>query len=155
MIPPKTDLDVKRRADFRGKIINLTLDLSILSWISPTKSSRFGTRTWKKDASKATDLGVLEWRLRAVAVCIEWRRGGREWDGGWKPRDITMRQREGERGSTRKMKSNCLCVMMAWKCDWTGPRHQKYCSHTLDMFTLILRLQAKKKGQSRQKNTYW
>lgn len=71
MIPPKTDLDVKRRADFRGKIINLTLDLSILSWISPTKSSRFGTRTWKKDASKATDLGVLEWRLRAVAVCIE------------------------------------------------------------------------------------
>jgi len=45
--------------DFRGKIINLTLDMLILRWISSAKSSRFQTITGKKDETKATDLGVL------------------------------------------------------------------------------------------------
>ena len=47
------------RVDFRGKIINLALDMFILTWISSAKRSRFQTITGKKDETKATDLGVL------------------------------------------------------------------------------------------------
>lgn len=42
--------------DFRGKIINLALDMFILTWISSAKRSRFQTITGKKDETKATDL---------------------------------------------------------------------------------------------------
>lgn len=80
--------------------------------------------------------------MKVLAMCTDSRKGRR--GGGWNLSNVTLKGREEEKGQGGTPRSKSLCYDDTNMVDHDEGT-QKYPSHTLDKFALILRLQVKRK----------
>lgn len=154
-----TYMDVRRRVDFRGKIINLTLDMLILRWRSSSKSLRIQNKNleegWNESYRFGGPLSRDSGRQRPYAL-VEGKAEEEEMEAG----SSGMSHRRGKRTKkgSKGHKEVIVFSVLRWGANVVelDEGMQKYLSHTLDKFSLILRLQMKKKlreGRGRQRSS--